>query len=59
MIFFKIIELKDTVEKYSGTFVVLWHNNNFNVDEWEGYRDVYQEITYKNGQRYFNCDSGI
>ncbi len=40
----KIIELKDTVEKYKGTFVILWHNNNFNVDEWEGYRDIYEKV---------------
>ncbi|MCD4794190.1 MAG: polysaccharide deacetylase family protein [Bacteroidales bacterium] len=40
----KIIELKDTVENYSGIFVVLWHNNNFNVDEWDGYRDVYETL---------------
>jgi peptidoglycan/xylan/chitin deacetylase (PgdA/CDA1 family) len=40
----KIIELKETVQKYSGTFVVLWHNNNFHVDEWEGYKAIYENL---------------
>lgn len=40
----KIIAIKDTVKKYNGTFVILWHNNNFNVDEWEEFKSVYEEI---------------
>ncbi|MCF6365112.1 MAG: polysaccharide deacetylase family protein [Bacteroidales bacterium] len=40
----KIIVLKDTVKKYKGTFVLLWHNNNFNVAEWEDLKDVYENI---------------
>ncbi len=42
--FDKIIELKEIVNKYSGNFVVLWHNNNFNVNEWEGYSDIYEQL---------------
>ena len=41
----KIIELKETVQKYSGTFVVLWHNNNFYTNEWAAYKEIYEEIT--------------
>jgi len=40
----KIIALKDIVKKYKGTFVVLWHNNNFNVDEWDSFIDIYSKI---------------
>ncbi len=39
----KFISLKDTVKEYKGTFVFLWHNNNFNVAEWEGFEDVYKK----------------
>ena len=46
----KFIALKDTVKKYKGTFVILWHNNNFNVEEWEGYKDVYEELIEINYQ---------
>ena len=42
--FSQFIDLRDTVEKYSGNFVLLWHNNNFNIDEWKGYKDIYQEL---------------
>jgi hypothetical protein len=42
--FKKIIELSDTVKKYKGTFVLLWHNSNFNVKEWENYIGVYKKI---------------
>ena len=40
----KFIAIKDTVKKYKGTFVLLWHNNNFNVTEWEGFDDVYKKL---------------
>ena len=43
----KIIALKDIVKKYNGTFVILWHNNNFNVDEWSEYKDVYENVIMK------------
>ncbi len=42
--FDKIITLKDTVKKYKGIFVVLWHNNNFNIPEWEKYKKIYEKI---------------
>ena len=42
--FNKIIALKDTVKKYKGIFVVLWHNNNFNIPEWEEYKKIYENI---------------
>jgi len=40
----KFVEIKETVEKYSGTFVLLWHNNNFHVDEWEGFKELYEHL---------------
>ncbi len=43
----KFIALKDTVQKYKGTFVLLWHNNNFNVAEWEGFDKVYEKLIKK------------
>ncbi len=42
--FDKIIAMKDTVKKYKGIFVVLWHNNNFNIPEWEKYKKIYEKI---------------
>ncbi len=42
--YIKIIALKEIVKKYKGTFVVLWHNNNFNVVEWERFKDVYENV---------------
>jgi hypothetical protein len=40
----KIIDLTATVKKYSGTFVLLWHNTNFNVREWKGYSEIYERL---------------
>ncbi len=42
--FNKIIALKDTVKKYKGIFVFLWHNNNFNVEEWKNFKTVYKKV---------------
>ena len=36
--------LKNSVKKYKGNFVILWHNNNFNIDEWEDYKEIYEHI---------------
>ncbi|MCD4663716.1 MAG: polysaccharide deacetylase family protein [Bacteroidales bacterium] len=40
----KLIELAETVKKYNGTFVFLWHNNNINSFEWKGLGRKYAEI---------------
>ncbi len=42
--FGKFADLKEVVKKYKGNFVILWHNNNFNVTEWEDFKDVYEKI---------------
>lgn len=36
--------LLETVKKYRGKFVFLWHNSSFNVPSWEPYQQVYKEI---------------
>jgi len=43
----KIIELSDIVKKYKGNFVLLWHNSNFNIYEWEKYAKYYMQILNK------------
>jgi len=40
----KINELKLITQKYKGTFVLLWHNSNFNVIEWKDYKEIYIDI---------------
>ncbi len=37
-------KLIKTVKKYNGQFVLLWHNNNFNLPEWKKYNPVYEKI---------------
>lgn len=36
--------LKNRVKKYSGQFVILWHNNNLNTYHWQDYKNLYLEI---------------
>jgi hypothetical protein len=36
--------LLETVRKYQGTFVLLWHNSSFNTPAWEGYRWVFEKV---------------
>jgi len=36
--------LIDLTKKYSGDFVMLWHNSNLNYLEWEDWGKVYEEI---------------
>jgi len=45
--YIKILEFRETVQKYSGTFVILWHNTNFNIKEWRGYSDLYERLIKK------------
>ncbi|MCF6185292.1 MAG: polysaccharide deacetylase family protein [Bacteroidales bacterium] len=42
--FGKFAELKNIVEKYQGNFVILWHNNNFNIPEWKDFKNVYEKM---------------
>jgi|NGEPerStandDraft_6_1074524.scaffolds.fasta_scaffold17437_3 hypothetical protein len=39
-----ICSLIDTVKKFEGKFVLLWHNTNFNGYEWEPYKKYYSQI---------------
>lgn len=39
-----LLQLKQTVHKYNGTFVLLWHNSNFNTPEWKNYMFVYEQF---------------
>ncbi|MEA3451521.1 MAG: hypothetical protein U9Q83_06410, partial [Bacteroidota bacterium] len=36
--------LKETVKKYNGKFIFLWHNSNLNTYLWSDYVDFYPEI---------------
>ncbi|MBM7662861.1 hypothetical protein JOC85_003672 [Bacillus mesophilus] len=40
----RISQLKQKVKKYKGSFVILWHNSNFNHGMWNNVKHVYQEI---------------
>lgn len=40
----KINQLKQIVRQYNGNFVFLWHNNNFELEEWKEYAHNYPEI---------------
>ncbi|NOZ34857.1 MAG: hypothetical protein GXO80_06125 [Chlorobi bacterium] len=44
LFFSKFAVLKNSVKKYEGNFVILWHNNNFNIDEWEDFKKIYERI---------------
>jgi len=44
LFFSKFAILRNRVKKYEGNFVILWHNNNFNIDEWEDYKEIYEHI---------------
>ncbi len=37
-------ELSNTVRKYKGNFVFLWHNHNFEIEEWKEKAQYYKEI---------------
>ena len=39
-----ILKLIKKVKKYNGEFVFLWHNSNFNTNEWLKYKKVYESI---------------
>jgi hypothetical protein len=39
-----VYSLIDTVKKYNGSFVLLWHNSSFNTPFWEPYKKIYLDI---------------
>ena len=39
-----IEKLNNTVKKYQGEFVFLWHNSSFNTDKWRIYQNTYASI---------------
>ena len=43
----KIALLKGVTKRYSGKFVLLWHNSNFNTNEWAGYKSIYAKLMNK------------
>lgn len=44
----KILEscrsISETVKKYRGDFVILWHNSNLRVNEWKNWDKFYEEL---------------
>lgn len=40
----KIWKLINTVKRYNGTFVFLWHNSSFNISRWQEFQRIYPEI---------------
>ena len=42
--FNKAIEISNTVKKYSGKFIILWHQSNTNINEWKNYIPIYEKI---------------
>ncbi len=39
------LEMAEITKKYNGDFVLLWHNSNLSVNEWQGWNEVYKKIT--------------
>jgi hypothetical protein len=39
----KTKKMIDTVKKYKGTFILLWHNSSF-CGDYENYQSIYEEI---------------
>ncbi|MCF8443172.1 MAG: polysaccharide deacetylase family protein [Saprospiraceae bacterium] len=42
-----MMQLHETVRKYNGTFVLLWHNSSFNTSEWKAFAKVYEKLLEK------------
>jgi len=40
----QIVHLRDTVKKYNGNFVFLWHNSSFNWGNWRKYQKYYKKL---------------
>lgn len=40
----KAKDLVETVKKYRGDFVLLWHNSCFNAPEWKKYKEIYLSL---------------
>jgi hypothetical protein len=38
------LDLLNIVKRFNGDFVLLWHNNNLQINEWKGWGRVYEEI---------------
>jgi hypothetical protein len=45
-VYSEIIKLKETVKKYNGDFVFLWHNSNIDTPDWGNYKRVFEEAFY-------------
>lgn len=39
------LKMAQITRKFNGDFVLLWHNSNLSVNEWEGWDSVYKQIT--------------
>jgi hypothetical protein len=40
----RIIDLQNTIKKYNGDFVFLWHNSSFDNREWCKYQHIYAKV---------------
>ena len=40
----KIIKIKNTIKRFDGNFVLLWHNSSFNIPIWKHGKQIYEEI---------------
>ncbi len=45
-VYSEITKLKNSVRKYKGDFVFLWHNSNIDTPEWRSYRRIFEEAFY-------------
>ena len=54
----EIIRHIDTVRKFHGVFVLLWHNSSFYVHGgWKGWREVYETVLqYVDGKNALTCN---
>ena len=42
-----ILELAETVRRYRGSLVLLWHNSSFHFPPWKPYGEVYESCLSK------------
>ncbi len=42
--FDKFSDLKNISKKYEGNFVILWHNSNLNIPEWEEFKEIFERM---------------
>lgn len=40
----RALKIKNTIKKFNGDFILLWHNSSFNIPIWKDGKKIYEEI---------------